>query len=168
MFICLSEDTFFVTFKSFFVDRVKLYILMLFKRQMCQCKSAISISFTVMRILWAERVGPVFPWEKMTKKVSYHAYKYPKGRVSRRWSQALFLSGAQWQTKGQKLTHRKFHQNMMRNFFNVSIPVHWNRLPREAVEFPLFRIYSKPAWMWSWTSSSRWTWWRGNWGLYDL
>jgi len=35
---------------------------------------------------------------------------------------------------GHKLKHRKFHLNMMKNFFTLRVTEHWNRLPGEAVE----------------------------------
>ncbi|KFV82995.1 hypothetical protein N308_15239, partial [Struthio camelus australis] len=42
---------------------------------------------------------------------------------------------------GQKLKHRKFHLNMRKNFFTVRVTEHWNRLPREVVEFPSLEIF---------------------------
>ncbi|RMC15162.1 hypothetical protein DUI87_07344 [Hirundo rustica rustica] len=41
---------------------------------------------------------------------------------------------------GKKMTHRKFHLNMRKNF-TVQVMEHWNRLPREAVESPSLRIF---------------------------
>jgi len=38
---------------------------------------------------------------------------------------------------GHKLKHRKFQQNMRKNFFPLRVTEHWNRLPREIVESPL-------------------------------
>ena len=40
-------------------------------------------------------------------------------------------------SNGQKLGHKKFHQNVWKKFFTVRVVEHWNRLPREAVELPL-------------------------------
>ncbi|GAB0204215.1 translation initiation factor IF-2-like [Grus japonensis] len=40
-----------------------------------------------------------------------------------------------------KLGHRKFHLNMRKNFFNVRVTKHWNRLPREVVESPAVEIF---------------------------
>lgn len=35
-------------------------------------------------------------------------------------------------TTGQTLMHRKFDQNVRKNFFvTVGVTMHWNRLPRE-------------------------------------
>jgi len=42
---------------------------------------------------------------------------------------------------GQKLRHRKFHLNMRKNFFPLRVMEHWNRLPREVVEFPSLEIF---------------------------
>ena len=39
-----------------------------------------------------------------------------------------------------KLEHRKFHTNMWKNF-TVRLMEHWNRLPREVVEFPSLEIF---------------------------
>jgi len=46
---------------------------------------------------------------------------------------------------GHKLKHRKFHLNMMKNFFPLRVMEPWNRLPREVVESLLWR-YLKPTW----------------------
>ncbi|KFV87701.1 hypothetical protein N308_08816, partial [Struthio camelus australis] len=41
---------------------------------------------------------------------------------------------------GHKLKHRKFHLNIRKNFFTVTVTEHWNRLPREVVESPSLEI----------------------------
>ena len=41
---------------------------------------------------------------------------------------------------GHKLKHMKFHLNMRRHFFTMSVIKHWNRLPREVVESPSVEI----------------------------
>ena len=38
-------------------------------------------------------------------------------------------------SNGLKLEHKKFHTNRQKNFFMVRMMVHWNRLPREVVEW---------------------------------
>jgi len=42
---------------------------------------------------------------------------------------------------GHKRKHRKFHLNMRKNFFTLRVTEHWNRLPREVVEFPSLEIF---------------------------
>jgi len=42
---------------------------------------------------------------------------------------------------GHKLKHRKFHLNMRKNFFPLSVTEAWNRLPREAVSSPSLEIF---------------------------
>jgi len=42
---------------------------------------------------------------------------------------------------GHKLKQRKFHLNMRKNFFTLSVTEHWNRLPREVVEPPSLEIF---------------------------
>ncbi|GAB0175993.1 translation initiation factor IF-2-like [Grus japonensis] len=41
---------------------------------------------------------------------------------------------------GHKLEHRRFHLNMTKNVFTVTVTEHWNRLPREVVESPSLEI----------------------------
>lgn len=48
-------------------------------------------------------------------------------------------------SNGLKLDHRKFHTNTWGNFFMVRVMEHWNRLPREVVEFLVWRL-SRPFW----------------------
>ena len=42
---------------------------------------------------------------------------------------------------GHKLKHRRFPLNIRKYFFTVRVTEHWDRLPREAVEFPSLEIY---------------------------
>ena len=42
---------------------------------------------------------------------------------------------------GHKLKHRKFRQNMRKNFFPLRVTEPWNSLPREAVESPSLEIF---------------------------
>ncbi|KGL75259.1 hypothetical protein N309_10016, partial [Tinamus guttatus] len=34
-----------------------------------------------------------------------------------------------------------FHRNLRENFLTVTVTEHWNRLPREVVEFPSLEIF---------------------------
>jgi len=43
--------------------------------------------------------------------------------------------------KGHKLKHRKFRQNMRKNFFPLRVTEHWNRLLREVVESHSLEIF---------------------------
>jgi len=44
-------------------------------------------------------------------------------------------------SNGHKLKHKKFHLNTRKNFFTLRVMEHWNRLPREVVEFPSLEIF---------------------------
>jgi len=35
----------------------------------------------------------------------------------------------------------KFHLNLRKNFFTLRVTEHWNRLPREVVDFPYLEIF---------------------------
>jgi len=62
--------------------------------------------------------------------------------VSGRQGQTVF-SSAQQQDKGQRAQTEaeKFQLNMRRNLFPLRVMEPWNRLPREAVEFPSLEIF---------------------------
>jgi len=42
---------------------------------------------------------------------------------------------------GHKPEHRKFHTKMRKKFFALMVADHWNRLPRETVEFSSLEIF---------------------------
>ena len=42
---------------------------------------------------------------------------------------------------GQKLIHRKFHQNLRKSVFTVWVTKHCNRFPTEFVEYPSPEIF---------------------------
>ena len=74
--------------------------------------------------------------------MNIYIYKYLKGK--RKEGRArLFSVVPSARTRGNwhKLKHREFLLNVRRNFFTVRVTEHWNRLPREAVEFPYLEIF---------------------------
>jgi len=42
---------------------------------------------------------------------------------------------------GHKMKQKKFRLNTRKNFFPLRVMEHWNRLPREVVEFPSLEIF---------------------------
>ena len=42
---------------------------------------------------------------------------------------------------GHKLEQRKFHMNMMKNFFTLRVTEHWNRLPGQVVVSSFLEIF---------------------------
>lgn len=50
-------------------------------------------------------------------------------------------------TKGNenKTEHRRLHLHIKKHFFRVQVTEHWHRLPREDLEFPMWRS-SRAAW----------------------
>ena len=82
------------------------------------------------------------------------AYKYLMGR-SQVDGARLFLVVPINKTRdnGHKLELRKFHLNVRKNFFTLSVTEHWHRLPRE-VCFPVWSTHCRePAIGGGWTLS---------------
>jgi len=42
---------------------------------------------------------------------------------------------------GHKPKHRKFQLNTRKNFFTLRVMAHWNKFPREVVDFPSLEIF---------------------------
>jgi len=80
-------------------------------------------------------------WRKLRGDL-INAYKYLKG--GHQEDGARFFSvvpGNRTRGNRHKLKHKKFHLNMRKNFFTLRVTEHWNRLPREVVEFPFLEIF---------------------------
>ena len=76
------------------------------------------------------------------------AFQYLKGAY-RKSREGLFTRACSDRTRGNgfKLEEGRFRPDIIRKkFFTVRVVRYWNRLPREAVDAPLWR-YSRPGWM---------------------
>jgi len=75
-----------------------------------------------------------------------NAYKYLKGGCQENGAKLFsVVPSDRTRDNGHKLKPGKFHTNTRKNFFPLRVTEHWNRLPRGAVECPLWR-HSRPAW----------------------
>jgi len=71
-----------------------------------------------------------------------NAYKYVKGGCQEDEARlsSVVPSDRTW-GNGHKLKQSKFQLNPRKNFFPLRVTEHWNRLPREVVEYPSLEIF---------------------------
>uniref|UniRef100_A0A8C3C0J2 Reverse transcriptase domain-containing protein n=1 Tax=Cairina moschata TaxID=8855 RepID=A0A8C3C0J2_CAIMO len=71
-----------------------------------------------------------------------NVYKYLRGGGQKDLANLFsVVCSDRTRSNGHKMEHRKFHANMRKNFFMVTVTEHWNRLPSEVVESPSLEIF---------------------------
>ena len=94
----------------------------------------------------AERAGALQPGEERAPRRLYSSLPVPEG-ASRKAGEGLFIRACSDRTRahGFKLEECRFRLDIRKKFFPVRVVRHWNRLPRETVDAPIWKVFKGQA-----------------------